>query len=129
MSDALLSQIDFMSSFASLTGQTLKPDEGVDSFNQIDAILGKTVKGRDWVVEHSGRLSVIKGDWKFIEPGPGSELQVHTNTETGNDSLPQLYNMNTDIGEKINVAHHNPDLVNELTAFLRKIRDDGRTRF
>jgi arylsulfatase A-like enzyme len=129
VSDALVSQIDFMSSFASLTGQTLKPDEGGDSFNQIDAILGKTVKGRDWVIEHSGRLSVIKGDWKFIEPGPGSELQVHTNTETGNDSLPQLYNMNTDIGEKINVAHHNPDLVNELTAFLRKIRDDGRTRF
>ena len=86
-------------------------------------------KGRDWVVEHSGRLSIIKGDWKFIEPGPGSKLQMNTNTETGNDTIPQLYNLNSDIGEKYNVARHNPDLVKELTELLQKIKDDGRTRF
>ncbi len=129
VSSALVSQVDFMSSFAGLTGQKLKADEGPDSFNQMDAILGRTGKGRDWVVEHAGRLSVIKNDWKFIEPGPGTKLQGNTNTETGNAEIPQLYNMNSDIGEKFNVAHHNPDLVNELASFLKKIRDDGRTRF
>jgi arylsulfatase A-like enzyme len=129
ISKALLSQVDLMSSFAALTGEKLTPDEGTDSFNQIDAILGKSGRGRDWVVEHAGRLSMIKDDWKYIEPGPGTRLQVQTNTETGNDPLPQLYNMNSDLGEKFNVAQHNPDLVNELAAFLKKIRDDGRTRF
>ena len=100
-----------MSSFASLTGQTLSSEDGPDSFDQLDALLGKTGKGREWVVEHSGRLSIIKDDWKFIEPGPGPKIQMNTNTETGNDTVPQLYNMNSDIGEKHNVAKHNPDLV------------------
>jgi arylsulfatase A-like enzyme len=129
VSKALLSQIDLMASFASLTGQTLSADDAPDSFNQIDALLGKTLHGRDWVVEHSGRLSIIKDDWKLIEPGAGPNLLVNTNTETGNSIFPQLYNMNSDIGEKFNVAKHNPDLVNEMTELLRKIRTDGRTRF
>ena len=129
VSKVLLSQIDLMSSLASLTGQALAPDEAPDSFNQIDALLGRTVQGRDWVVEHSGGLSIIKGDWKLIEPGSGPKIQVNTNTETGNSIFPQLYNMNSDIGEKFNVAKHNPDLVNEMSELLRKIRTDGRTRF
>ena len=126
---ALLSQIDLMASLASLTGVTLKQEDGPDSFNQLDALLGKTGSGREWLVEHTGRLSIIKDDWKYIEAGPGPGLQLNTNTETGNNPLPQLYNMNSDIGEKNNVAKHNPDLVQELTQLLKKIRDDGRTRF
>ncbi len=129
VSKALMSQIDMMSSFAALTGQKLSVDDGPDSFNQLDALLGKTSEGRKWVVEHSGRLSIINGNWKFIEPGSGPKIQVNTNTETGNDPDPQLYNMNSDIGERYNVARYNPDLVEELSGVLGKIRDDGRTRF
>jgi arylsulfatase A-like enzyme len=129
VSNALMSQIDMMASFASLTGQQLSQNDGTDSFNQLEALLGRTGKGRDWLVEHSGRLSIISGDWKFIEPGPGPRLQINTNTETGNDTAPQLYNMNSDMGEKFNVARHNPDLVKELSDLLAKIKNDGRTRF
>ena len=129
VSDALMSQIDLMASFASLTGQQLSLNDGPDSFNHMDALLGRTGKGRDWLVEHSGRLSLIRGDWKFIEPGPGPRLQLNTNSETGNNTAPQLYNMNSDLGEKFNVARHNPDLVKELSDLLGKIKTDGRTRF
>ncbi len=101
VSNALMSQIDMMASFASLTGQQLSQNDGTDSFNQLEALLGRTGKGRDWLVEHSGRLSIISGDWKFIEPGPGPRLQINTNTETGNDTAPQLYNMNSDMGGEI----------------------------
>ena len=129
VSNALVSQIDLMASLAALTGQNLSANEGPDSFNQMNAMLGRTGTGRDWLVEHSGRLSIIKGDWKYIEPGPGPKIQVNTNTETGNDPRPQLYNLNSDIGEKYNVAKHNPDLVQEMSDLLGKIRDDGRSRF
>jgi arylsulfatase A-like enzyme len=129
VTDALFSQIDLLSSLASLTGQKLSKDAGPDSFNQLEALLGNTGNGRDWLVEHSGRLSIIRGDWKYIEPGPGVKLQINTNTETGNDLNPQLYNLNIDIGEKNNLAKDNPDLVKELADLLKKIRDDGRTRF
>ena len=129
ITNTLFSQIDFLSSFAALTGQNLSNDAGPDSFNYIDILLGKSKKGREWLVEHSGRLSIIKGDWKFIEPGPGVKIQVNTNTETGNDSQPQLYNLKTDLSEKKNVALQNPATVKELTELLQKIRDEGRTRF
>jgi arylsulfatase A-like enzyme len=127
--DALFSQIDLIASFAALTGQSLGKDDAPDSFNNINALLGKSKKGREWLVEHSGRLTLIKGDWKFIEPGAGVKLQVNTNTETGNDPEPQLYNLKTDLGEKNNVAKQNPLVVKELADMLKKIRDDGRTRY
>jgi arylsulfatase A-like enzyme len=129
-SDALLTQIDLMSSFAALTGQSLSPEAGPDSFDNLEILLGKSKIGREWLVEHSsnGRLSIIKGDWKFIEPGPGPKLNINTNIETGNDTVLQLYNLKTDLGEKNNVAADNPAIVKELTDLLQKIKDDGRTR-
>lgn len=89
-SDALISQVDFLSSFASLTGQTLPYDAAPDSFDQIQALLGKS--------------------------------------KTGNDTVPQLYNIGNDLGEKMNIASENPFIVKELTDLLRKIKADGRTR-
>jgi arylsulfatase A-like enzyme len=128
-SDALFSQIDLFASFASLTGQKMKETDAPDSFDQLNTLLGKSKKGREWLVEHSGRLSLIKGDWKFIEPGKGARIIVETNTETGNDPLPQLYNLRKDIHEKINLSEVYPSTVKELNELLQKIRNDGRTRF
>ena len=122
-SDALFSQIDLMSSFAALTGQKLEEGQGPDSHNHLDALLGKSDKGREWLVEHAGRLSVIKGDWKYIEPGQGEKLFAHVNIESGSDSLPQLYNIKSDIGETTNLAKENPATVNELTELLAKIKN------
>lgn len=127
--DALFSQIDLFASFASLTGQNLAKDDAPDSFNRLNTLLGKSKTGREYLVEHAGRLTIIKGDWKLIEPGPGPKVQINTNTETGNDTLPQLYNLRSDIGEKNNVAAKNPLVVKELTDMLQKIKDDGKTRF
>lgn len=127
--DALFSQIDLMASFASFTAQSLKTDDAPDSFNQINTLLGKSKTGREWLVEHASRLSVIKGEWKYIEPGPGVKIQVNTNTETGNDTIPQLFNLKKDLGENNNVALQNPAIVKELTKLLQKIKADGRTRF
>jgi arylsulfatase A-like enzyme len=125
VSDALFSQIDLMASFAELTGKSMPAGAGPDSHNNLNKLLGKAGRGREWVVEHSsnGRLSIIKGDWKFIEPGPGEKVQENTNTETGNDQMPQLYNLRTDIGEKNNLATENQAIVKELTILLQKIKD------
>lgn len=123
-SDALLSQIDLMSSFAALTGVKLPENSAPDSFNYLSALLGKDKTGREWIVEHSAssKLSIVKGEWKYIEPGQGAKIQVNTNTETGNDPKPQLYNLNSDLGEKTNLAETNPDKVKELTGLLNEIR-------
>jgi arylsulfatase A-like enzyme len=131
ISDALVSQVDFISSFSSMTGQKLSSDAASDSFDQLNTLLGKSKTGREWVVEHAsnGRLSIIKGQWKYIEQGPGVKLNVNTNTETGNDPLPQLYNLKDDLGERNNVATEHPAILKDLTDLLQRIKNDGRTRF
>ena len=115
-------QIDFLASFAALTGQTLGPGDAPDSTVVLDALLGESRTGRDHLVEQAGTLSLIKGDWKYIEPSQGAKYNKNTNTETGNDPAPQLYNLRDDIGERNNVAPQHPDKVKELAPALDKIR-------
>jgi arylsulfatase A-like enzyme len=126
-SDALISQVDLMASFAELTGKTLPAGAGPDSFNHLNTLLGRSEKSRDWLVEQSsaGNLSIIKGDWKYIEPGDGVKLDVNTNTETGNNTVPQLYNLRTDIGERNNLAFENKAIVKELTELLKIIKEEN----
>jgi arylsulfatase A-like enzyme len=127
-SKALLAQIDLPASLASLTGRALAPDDAPDSFNLLDALLGRTQTGRDHLVEHARVLSLIRGNWKYIEPGKGPRVNRNTNTELGIDPQPQLYNLGDDLAEKRNLAAEHPDKVQELAALLDKIRQDGRTR-
>ncbi len=128
VSDALISQIDFLSTFAALTGQILSGGDAPDSYDLLDALLGKSDSGRDQVVEHAGTLSLIKGRWKYIEPSTGPKMNKNTNTELGNDPRPQLYDLAVDLGERQNVAVEHPDLVREMAAQLKKIRDQSRSR-
>jgi arylsulfatase A-like enzyme len=123
-SDALFSHIDLMASFAILTGQTLSTGDGPDSQDHLTTLLGKSKTDRNWIAEHSsnGRLSLIKGDWKYIEPGPGAKINENTNTETGNDLLTQLYNLKIDLGERNNVAAVNPYTVKDLSDLLQSIK-------
>ena len=127
-SDALICQIDFIASLADLTNQRLDLDDAPDSFDVLSALLGEAPMGRDHLVEHAGVLSLIKGDWKYIEPSKGPRLNRNVNIELGNDPEPQLYNLKSDIGERHNVASEHPEIVQELAALLKKIRDDGHTR-
>jgi len=122
-SDALFSQIDIMASLASLTGTTKPDGAGPDSEDHSNLLIGKTSRGRDWVVEHAGRLSIRTKEWKYIEPGPGAKINKSTNTELGNDTIPQLYNLLTDPGEKINMSVEKPAVVNELTVLINSIRE------
>ncbi|MGA0556277.1 sulfatase family protein [Larkinella sp. VNQ87] len=124
-SDALLSQVDLLASLAALTGQKPADNEAVDSFNSLNALLGKDRKGREYVIEQAlnNTLSILKGDWKYIEPSNGPKRMVQTNTESGYDPQPQLYDLKTDLGETRNVAAQHPDVVNELAGLLKTVRE------
>jgi len=108
-----------------LTGRKMDVGDAPDSFDALSALLGETPTGRDHLVEHARVLSLIKGDWKYIEPGKGPRLNRNVNIELGNDPKPQLYNLKSDIGERYNVAADHPQIVRELAALLEKIRNDG----
>jgi arylsulfatase A-like enzyme len=129
VSEALISQIDFPSTFAALTGQALAEGDAPDSFDLTPALLGASRTGREYVVLHaSGGMALRHGDWKFIPPSSGPARASNTKIETGNDPAPQLYNLKTDPGEKRNVASANPEKIKELEERLEQIREARQTR-
>ena len=128
VSDALVCQIDFLMSFAALTGQKLGYADAPDSFNVLPALLGKSKTGRDHLVQHAGALSLRQGQWKYIEPAEGQKVNRNTNTELGNDPTGQLYDLADDLGETKNLASEHPDRVKEMSALLQKLREQGRSR-
>ncbi len=128
VSDALVSQIDLLASFASFTGQKLGETDAPDSFDVMAALLGKSKTGRQHLVEQAGALSLRQGKWKYIEPNRGPKMSVPTNTELGNDPNPQLYDLSRDLGEKENVAARQPDRVKAMAALLEQIKQESRSR-
>lgn len=127
-SNALMCQIDFLASLASLTGLKLDANDAPDSYNVLSALTGKSPAGRDHLVEHAGTLSLIKGHWKYIEPSDGAKIARDVNIELGNDPEPQLYNLKNDLGERHNLAAQHPEIVKELASLLEKIRSNSRSR-
>lgn len=123
VSNALVSQIDLLASFAALTHQTFDATTAPDTKDYLPAFLGKDKKGRDYLIEHAGTFSIIKGDWKYIEPSQRAKKSIETNTELGNDPQPQLYNLAKDIGEKINLAETNLEKVKELQGLLKEVKE------
>jgi arylsulfatase A-like enzyme len=130
VSDALTSQLDFYASFAALTGQKITGNNAADSYNALDVLLGKTKTNRTHLIEHAinGTLSIIKDDWKYIEPSNGPKKNGETNIETGFDPKPQLYNLKTDISERKNLATENAKKLEEMVGLLKSIRNNESSK-
>lgn len=128
VSDALVGQTDFFTSFARLTDQPLAHNDAPDSHDLLPALLGESPSGLDHLVEHAAALSLIQGHWKYIEPNALPTVNRGTNTELGNDPEPQLYDLSQDIGEHHNIAALHPAKTRELARLLQEIRDAGRSR-
>ncbi|GAB3714369.1 arylsulfatase [Spirosoma flavus] len=122
VSEAPVSQVDFLADFAALLGQSFNHTDSPDSENQLNALLGRDPAGRSVIVEHAGTLSIVQKSWKYIEPSNAAPYSKNTDTELGNNPKPQLYNLTDDIGEKKNVADQHPDRVQQLKQELDKIR-------
>jgi arylsulfatase A-like enzyme len=119
-SDALICQIDLLASLAKLTETALA--DARDSEDILNAVLGKSRTGRSELVEEAGALSLRQGTWKYIEPNNKRKINEETNTELGNDSVAQLYDLSKDPGETRNVAASDPDRVASMAAALDRIR-------
>ena len=121
LSDALISQMDFIASFAEFTGQN---NRTIDSQNVLDALFGKSPIGREsLVLGRNNGISFRQGDWILIPPhnGPKSTGKF-TNIETGRDTIYQLYNVKDDIGQQHNLAPQMPEKVMDLMQEMNRIK-------
>lgn len=122
VSDALVCQLDLLSSFAKLTNSNVKTN---DSSDLLDAFLGKTTQGReDLVLEASSKTAYKKGDWVLIPPYKGRAINKNVNIELGNSKDYQLYNLKKDRGEQHNLAETNKEKLAEMIKGYEAIRGE-----
>jgi arylsulfatase A-like enzyme len=105
VSDALISQLDLMASFASLINKPIA--DNYDSQNLLPVLLGKSDKGREeLILEANGKLALRAGEWAFIPPYKGPETNL-TGNELGNLSSGGLFNLKKDAGQQQNLSSEN----------------------
>lgn len=128
----LVSLTDFMATCADILDKKLPYNAAEDSYSLLPALIG-TVKGQTQpaVVYQSndGNFSIQQGRWKLeLCPGSGG-WESPKNRSAYRDGLPlvQLYNMQTDPSEKINVEAQHPRIVEQLTNLLKQYVKDGRS--
>lgn len=124
VSNAMICQIDLLASFAKHFNIKIPNGHAEDSENMLNVLFGKSSQGRTVLIEQGfNSIAIVNGNWKYIEPNNHDAMNELTNTELGNNPLPQLFNLKTDAGEKNNVAAQNPDMVKQLADLLKQIRE------
>lgn len=127
VSNALISQLDFLSSFATLIGQKPPADAALDSLDTLPALLGESQQGREILIEHAGGLAIRKGNWKYIAGPAAGKKGAKANTAKAPGG-PALFDLSTDLDESKNLLGDQPAIAAELSAALEKIRSSGRSR-
>jgi arylsulfatase A len=135
ISDEIVCTIDMAASFASLTGTKLPNDACPDSFNIIEALLGKKgAKGRQHLVQQDngrgGNYGYRAGKWKLQRHDSKRKRNVIVTNKLANTPAPRfaLFDLINDIEEKNDVSKKHPKVFARMKRELQKIVDDGRSR-
>lgn len=126
-SDALISQVDLYASLADLTKQPLNDDEAIDSNTVLKALLNHEEKGSDYILEESYTTSIRHANWKYIEPFNSTKklptFMKNKGVSGGFEYYPQLFNLEQDINENVNISEKNPEMVTNLQLKIEQIRN------
>ena len=122
VSDALVCQIDLLSSLAKLVDSDTRVG---DSQELLDALLGKNSLGRDHlVIEATSRTAFKQGDWVLIPPYKGPLVNKFVNIETGNSDEFQLYNLKEYIAQEHNLASTHAGKLQEMMDEFQRIKEN-----
>ncbi len=111
-SDHIAAFWDFMPTCAELLD--VPAPSGIDGISILPTLLGRSQqqKQHDYLYwELNGQQAVRMGDWKAVRLKPDQKIQ--------------LFNLKTDIGEKIDVAGRHPDIVARVEEILTKGRTES----
>lgn len=119
-SDAIFATLDFLPTFAALTGFKVPGDRPIDGVNQLDLLLGKSEAGHRetfYYCTHASRQKNIYaingvriGKWKYLR----AEQTIPGYAQVKREEVEELYDLESDIGETTNLAAKHPELVQQL---------------
>jgi len=103
VSDALVTQVDLLASFAALLGKEIPKGQARDSRNYLKTLLGQDSKGAEIIMEHTRRsIAIRRNNFKYI------------------GKKPQLYDLAKDPGETVNLVDKCPEIAKEMKDLLDK---------
>ena len=153
VSDQLICNVDMLATFMVLTGQNSNDLENLDSINMLPAFMNnsnKPIREELLLAAHKPtHLSLRKGKWMYIpakgsggfrgskphQHGWGGAAAVNfvggknSDMESGklkkNAQIAQLYNLEKDKYQTINVYNQYPEIVKEMKAILNTYRSNN----
>jgi len=134
-STEMVCTIDLPASLAALGAAALPEGACLDSFNVLDALLGKKgARGRDHLVQqnngNNGTYALKVGDWKLHRYDKKTARNKVVEKKLANTKVPRylLFNLGEDRRERKNLYTDRPEVAKRMVAQLEKILADGRTR-
>ena len=137
-SNQTLNLTDLMATCAAIVEAELPNEAAEDSYNLLPALLGKAPQQmiRPYTLHQtiSLALAIRRGPWKYLDhKGSGGNsytragLKQFEIRDTAPQAVGQLYNLDTDPGETINLALKHPEIVQELKGQLVRYKESGRS--
>ncbi len=139
VSGQLTNTTDIFATLASAVGYQLPDDVAVDSFDMLPDMLGKVKPGesiRPYLLTQSfrGEFQIRQGKWKYLDhKGSGGNsydkgfLAKYALPEAEPEAPGQLYDLEVDPGETMNLYFKQAEKRKELQALLEETKQSGRS--
>lgn len=116
------STLDFMATFAKLSGTRVPDDRKLDSYDLTPVLHGQAESPRkEFFFWTRAKLHAVRfGSWKLHtkqrgEINYGQEIDLER---------PELYHVERDVAEKFDVAQQHPEMVQQLLTMMQQHQDD-----
>jgi len=127
--DTVTGNIDILPTFVALAGGTVPTDNKIDGVDISPVLLGKTTESARkaqyyFSVDNKSLEAVRSGPWKLALVKQREKMHNNEKFTPEPNFRPHLYNLETDIGERHDVAAEHPDIVRQLQALVAEMDKD-----
>jgi arylsulfatase A-like enzyme len=119
----MVSTVDLAVSLNKLAGNDVPDGIFPDSYNVMDALLGKkNAEGRAFIFEEAVRsFGLRKGDWKLVDHQTEDQVRRLTYFKPAGHRY-ELYNLSDDPAEENNIITEHPEVAREMMNHYEKIK-------
>ncbi len=128
-SDAIAANFDLLPTFVKLAGGKIPTGHEIDGQDLSTLLLGRTRKSphpAHYYFSGNTLQAVRSGPWKLAIARQSENLgkSASTESETNNPFTPTLYHLDSDIGERQDVAAQHPEIIKRLRGLIAKMDAD-----
>lgn len=127
--DAVAGNIDLLPTFVKVAGGTVPTDRKIDGKNILPLLLGQSKeppREAHYYFAGTSLQAVRAGPWKMaiVQQSEGLGKNSDAEVDRTKPFTPVLYNLDEDIGEKVDVASQHPEVLQKLLGFVETMEAD-----